>query len=564
MKIFRPLKKAGIIKKYAVVDTETWGLGGKMAFGVVYISDKSWYKFKTCEQFYSIVKREKIKLIYAHNLDFDYVKITNTSSLVDTSSVIYAGGLLITLTDKTGLQWRDSLALLKSTVDNLGKALGLKKGVTPEKFCNPPKDLNYRTVNEKDIKYCVRDCKIVKIMLERLFNLTECQKMTIASTCMFYFRRKYLKEPIYIHDSHKLFQKSYYGGRVEAFKLGKTKAKVVDVNSMYPSVMKGLKIPHPNHIKQVYPDLNTGKLLINQFEGVAHVTVKHPYQKIGMLPVRHDGKLIFPTGVFSGWYNFNELRFFMRNKGIIKEIKEFHYATKNLEGFFDDYVTDNYKLKNDSEGAEKLLYKFILNTLYGKFGERNHSKRIYFKKGEFESKIEPEIKNRPFKLVELKRGFSYCEISGELDKEPLHTCFNICSYITSASRLVLLKALLENKNKVVYCDTDSMAIEGKYKGHIGSKLGQWSYEDYEVIKVYGNKFYRTNKGLKLKGVPKRAEIKGKKFYFEALIKSKESMRSEHKVGTTIIKTKSISLKYDKRTQNKNNRGSKAIIFKSQN
>ena len=167
---FAPINKPKKIKKFAVVDCETWGLGGPIAFGCIYINEKRKFFFKTKIDFYEIVKREQIKLMYAHNMEFDSIKIRGCSSfeqLKRDTQPLYAGGLLLSLTDDQGLEWRDSFTLLRSSVSALGQNLGLKKLETPDKFINPPK---IKTISESDIKYCYRDCKIVYLFLIKLFD----------------------------------------------------------------------------------------------------------------------------------------------------------------------------------------------------------------------------------------------------------------------------------------------------------------------------------------------------------------------------------------------------------
>lgn len=544
-KKFRPLKKGKKIQPYAVVDTETWGLGGKLAFGIVYITDNLYFIFKNKAEFYEIIKENKIKKIYAHNLDFDAIKIRGKSSVEDVKNPIFAGGLLLHFEDEHGLKWYDSYSLLKSTASKLGEALGYKKLPTPEKFINPT---SLKTITKTDIRYCKRDCKIIKMFLDLTFQLSENQKLTIASTAMFIFRKQYLKNELIVSNLHTNFQKSYYGGRVEAFKLGKTNAKVVDINSLYPYVMKITNLPHPGFLKEV-EGINKNEFLtfLYKYEGCAECTIYQPKQKICCLPYRANGKLLFPYGEISGCWNFNEIRFALDNGCELVDVKKITYSTANLTNFFTDFVNDFYSKKSSGKGAEKLFYKFILNSLYGKFGESKHTKRDYFEAEKLLTKInEVESKNYPYKIEQLGRNYYYIDYE-QVDKDPpIHQIYSICSYITSAARIELLRNLLLNEDKVVYCDTDSMAIEGEYTGEITDELGGWSYENYTITKIIGNKFYKTDKGLKAKGIPKSAKIQGKSFAFNHLIKTRESIRRDKKAGTTVPMTKKINFDYDKR------------------
>ena len=548
-KILRPIKKKGKIKPFAVVDTETWGLGGSLAFGCVYISDKDFFYFKTKEEFYKGLRARKIKLVYAHNLDFDATKIRDKSSLEDTKGSLYAGGLLLTFRDEYGITWRDSYALLKSKVSDLGKEIGFKKLETPKKFIEPRESNKY--ISSKDQRYCKRDCKIVKLYLDLLFETIGTQKLTIASSCMHLFRSKFLKENLLIRSQHKEFKASYYGGRVECFKLGKVDANVYDINSQYPYNMLKTDIPDPSRLKTVYPDLKTFDFLLKNFEGCAEVKVFHPVQKIGMLPYRINSKLCFPSGKFQGTWNFNELRFAINNGLKILEVSKVTYSDKTIN-IFKNYVEEYYKLKSESSGAMRLFYKFFLNTLYGKFGENSHSERVYVKERDLFSQVKKlSDKKTNFVIHELKRGYYYIDIKADLEKEPIHTIFPICSYITSAARIQLLKLLLDNEEGLIYCDTDSIATEKEFKGKISKNLGDCLPESYKIKRVIGNKTYKTDEGFKAKGIPKGAVLEGRLFKYEHLIKSKESLRRGLKAGSTEERFKTISFEYDKRVKKRN-------------
>ncbi|GAI66888.1 unnamed protein product, partial [marine sediment metagenome] len=64
-----------------------------------------------------------------------------------------------------------------------------------------------------------------------------------------------------------------------------------------------------------FPDLSQALIKTNLPEkldgliGVARVQVKHPSHYFGFLPYKHEGKLLFPTGVFTGTWSLNELAF---------------------------------------------------------------------------------------------------------------------------------------------------------------------------------------------------------------------------------------------------------------
>ena len=134
------------------------------------------------------------------------------------------------------------------------------------------------------------------------------------------------------------------------------------------------------------------------------------------------------------------------------------------------------------------------------------------------------------------------------------------SYITSEARIILLKGLLENENnQILYCDTDSLFLEGEFTGQISNLLGNWKQETKKIIEVRGLKNYSIidEKGEKkeiIKGVSKRSKKVGSNVYeSEQYFKTKEALRRNVEAGSKKIVRKTLSGKYDKRiiTENGN-------------
>ncbi|GAH94157.1 unnamed protein product, partial [marine sediment metagenome] len=74
--------------------------------------------------------------------------------------------------------------------------------------------------------------------------------ITKASQAFCAYRFRFMDHKIYIHNDvtvQNLERSAYIGGRVECFRLGKIPGKQfvsMDINSMYPFVMKAEKYPY--------------------------------------------------------------------------------------------------------------------------------------------------------------------------------------------------------------------------------------------------------------------------------------------------------------------------------
>jgi len=494
------------------------------------------------------------KKVFAHNAEFDLNVIYDNIYVMDNNAIF--NGKFICATNGNCM-FADSLNIFPTSVKELGRIIGKPKLELSKEFWTSS------DVTENDITYCTRDCEIVFESLSKIFEMVGSIKITLAGLSMELFRRKYLKFNIdYDEEKCNYFFNSYYGGRTEAFYIGKCNAYVYDVNSMYPDAMKKARFPNPKFFKQkknIFADQFIEQILNNEkFEGIANVKVLHKETYFGFLPYRKDGKLLFPVGEFSGWYNFPELRFAIAQNVIsIIEVNECLYSTY-IESPFIEYVDELYRLRFATGiEFESYLYKLFSNSLYGKFAQKITSEQIYCEniRDSYNLIESYKSKNQLVKihLFNENRNDCFIEISNTKSTYTSTTIAMFSSYITSVARVHLLKLLLQyEKFKPLYCDTDSafFAIDPEIPN--SKLLGEFKKENKIVTEICGLKNYSyIADGItitKLKGVPKKAikDDDNITYRFENLIKTKESLRRNIAPGTYIERVKEIKSKYDKR------------------
>ena len=206
---------------------------------------------------------------------------------------------------------------------------------------------------------------------------------------------------------------------------------------------------------------------------------------------------------------------------------------------------------------ERTILKLLLNSLYGKFGQRKKYETTYFKKIPFYiiQKLKQRGEYYELKMFSSEREDCYLITENKKLEKSYISIATIASYITSQARIKLLEGLINNSNKGIgYCDTDSIFLE-KYENPnlaISNELGDWKLEDKEVIEVRGLKNYSyIENGLfydAIKGVSKNSKKIGDyKFQVTKVVKTKEGLRRNIETGAPITKEKTISNKYDKRT-----------------
>ena len=339
--------------------------------------------------------------------------------------------------DKHKWIFADSYLLFHTSLKKLGDAFDLK-------YKKLEHDFNENFIlNEKNIEYNKIDCLSLYEALNKFFDLLNMKKikMTIASAALYVYKTKHVNFsnycPVLNHKAEELVRRSYVGGRCEIFKPVLEKGYCYDFNSLYPSVM--LFEPAPAGFYHNVQKRNKNKI------GFYDADVYVPNLLIPPLPLRFKNKLLFPTGNFSGAFSGIELDLLERMAGkyIIKNGIEF---TKKVY-LFKGYVNKFYKLKNEmkeSNPAMSYISKLMLNSLYGKFGQRRENVSLY---------LNPES--------DKEMDFLYDEELNIFAKKTISTSKHILPYIsahiTALARIKLYEVFLRiGFENVYYCDTDSI------------------------------------------------------------------------------------------------------------
>ena len=574
----RNLKKSkgneneNIQKNFYVFDTETTCLEPmpkNFVFGVIYgyYNDCEFPYGKVINSVNSFIKEfdkdiYKGKYIFAHNAEFDLLTIFGSIiKNIDRSAVF--NGKFITANYK-GIKFGDSMNIYATSVQKIGEMLGSEKIVNVKV---KTEGLTKKNKTKEDEDYCIQDCKIVFDALLEIFTTIGDIKLTLASLSMYEYRTHYLPENIMFTDLVDEFYESYYGGRTEAFHIGKVDAQVYDINSMYSKAMLDCVFPDIKNLKkEVYVDISYLQFLMRGYEGMAKVTVHHKDTYFGYLPVKMEVgksiKLVFPVGEFTTVVNFNELAFAI-SKGVV-EILKVHYVVygKPIETPFKYFINDNYKKKVEATNKLKAtIHKNIMNSLYGRFAMRMKNECSYYDEIPYPliKELQEEEKKYELKLFSKEREDCYLITENEKMKNSFFSIPVYSSYITSHARIILLKGLLANENNdVCYGDTDSIFLIGSFSGNISDLVGDFKKEDKHIIEIRGLKNYShiDNEGKTInviKGICRGSkEKKGAKvptYETKKYYKTKQAIEQNKEAGSAYIMVKTLTHKYDKRLVN---------------
>ena len=490
MKVLKKKQTKNIkYKKFVAFDIETKGNKNDFVLGCFYCSEfqKTFYSIKEIKDFMNtrIIREYDV---FATNLAFDFLGCFMNSSqdwrIIERNGKVYSFKYYQNVNKnkkqvyKNPINFYDTLNIFPASVEKLGEILKIPKMKQPTAFKREPQ--NREEWNElKD--YCMNDARISfeflnQIVYPKLKKMNIKFKMTIGGIALEDFKQNHLKKPLFQEPeiNRIIAFKGYYGGRTETFKRGTFQdVYCFDVNSLYPSVM--LKdFPNPNKFKLLPKG---SEYIINKYDGVSNIIIEIPSMKYPPLPVKLDGKLIFPTGIIQGYYCHNEIRNALKFGARILDVNETLFYSKS-EPLFKDFVEYHYKkrLEYQKENSPlEIMEKLILNNLYGKFGFNYKETSTIIPINQFDYKKHVE------KATFLKPLFDGKFISTTSTNivAPAYSFPIISAYVTAYARIELYKYLSDErlKDKIIACDTDSIFLHN-YKGEIqtSDELGAMKLE----------------------------------------------------------------------------------------
>jgi len=474
--------------------------------------------FTDLDKFYefleSIAKRNEYPIIYFHNLAFDakylmdfFSKHFHSAPFIETSGKIYSikcmkhvakmrkdkkGRRRKIIERQTWLEFRDSLPLLLTKLEKLGKMIDLPK----LKFIRDEKNMESLKI------YCFRDCEIIfhalyKFLenINNLFNLEWNFKNLTYSIGSFSKKVFQLTYPqiFYQHDEvmESELRKYYYGGRTEVFDFNLIeKVAGIDVNSQYPFVLSHYNFAHgkPYYFYQEFSDVNLlYEFLIKKKNVLGFTALITEKQDIPIFPRRYHKKTMFLNGKKVSFISRSEFLWlyrngYFRNGKLTLNLTVKFFACRKV-GNFSKFFIPLYKLRKSfkKESFFPYILKISMNSVYGKFGQRpeRQKRELLFEITDKKQWIDDALAGR---LYETKEG-EWFKISTYLQK---YQTVNILNAVltTNYARFHLWKMLEFARQidiKTIYTDTDSMVIEVKDIKHIQSlisksKLGLWKIE----------------------------------------------------------------------------------------
>lgn len=430
------------------------------------------------DEFFKWCREHGNSVIYFHNLRFDgsfilnwllshgypqedWVKMAGKKAfqtLIDEDGQFYM--IKVNLARRVQITFQDSLKIIPLKVKEIAKAfkLPIEKEVI---------DYDDYTIDEDRLRYVYHDVQIVAMAL-RYFRDNGFSKMTIGSNAYNAYKmtnqdfEKYF--PMLDREWLKTWRKAYRGGRsqVNPIYAGKVLSGVrrYDINSMYPFAMSRFPMPIGKPILQD----RIGCRRFELFEIDVSFKLKDGHLptllKKGALFGNTDTYYTETEGVERIWISNVDFELLKRHYDIhyIKFGEIYGFAT--VRDIFRAWIDEYYDRKSNSLGGMRLLYKLLINNLYGKFGS----------KCEGASKV-PFLDDRGrlcFRKTDPKEMRCYY----------LPVAIAITSYCHKLIDDAILKT---GYDRFVYCDTDSVHTLGTLPDEwVDSKeIGKFKLEGIE-------------------------------------------------------------------------------------
>lgn len=276
----------------------------------------------------------------------------------------------------------DSLKILNFSVEQIAKDFDLpirKLKIDYKKYREKG-----HILTDEEVNYIRNDVEIMARALEIMFN-NKLDKMTIGSDALSFYKKinknfeKYF--PILKDEEDSLIRESYKGGFTflnDKYK-GKEAKKglVLDVNSLYPSVMRNEKLPFGEavYFKGKYIEDKLYPLYVQKFLCSFEI-------KDNMIPtIQIKKNMLFTPTEYLKSSNGEIVCLTLTNVDLDLFFKHYNvydityldgYKFKSVTGLFTDYIDywsgKKIEAKKEKNNSMYRISKLMLNSLYGKFG----------------------------------------------------------------------------------------------------------------------------------------------------------------------------------------------------
>lgn len=447
----------------------------------------------TIDELMGMCKKDKNNILYFHNLKFDGefilywlfhngFKLNNESklntnefsTLISDTGLFYSIEICFKRTKKEIVKVKilDSLKILPFSVEKVAQAFNLPISKLSINY-QEKREIGHK-LTEEEISYIKNDVEIVARAIE-ILHKQGLTKMTTGANALEEYKKiiskklfeKWFPPPLYDSD----IRQAYKGGftYLNPKYCGKDikNGIVLDVNSLYPSVMYYSPLPYGEgkYFTGKYINDDNYNLYIQMFRCQFKL-------KKGYIPtIQLKNNMFFVPTEYLESSKGEYITMCLTN--IDLELFFEHYEVYDIDyisgwkfrsyiGLFKNYIDKWNKIKVqatiEKNGAMRSIAKLMLNSLYGKFA------------------LNPKVKSKyPFLGDD---DIIHYKIVQEEDRKPIYIPMGV--FITSWARYKTITSAQKVYDRFIYADTDSLHLEGEEIPEgleiSDTELGKWKLE----------------------------------------------------------------------------------------
>lgn len=419
------------------------------------------------------------RTVYFHNLAFDatfildyimkngwkYVKENPKDG--EFTTLISNAGKFYTVTliaNGNRIEFRDSFKKIPLSVSQIAKTYKLEEQKLEIDY-DAYRPIGY-TPTEDEINYLRNDVTIVAKAMRALL-MVGMKKLTAGADALSDYKKMAGRSfkrtfPILSKTVDDEIRKAYRGGftYINPDRAGKLlgPGRVYDVNSLYPYVMNSKPIPYG------YPDMCEGAPDTDE-EFIASITFTASLKPHGIpciqikrsphfAPTHYQTEIKEPVTLS---VTSVDLRLWQDNYDLDIISWNGSFIFKTATDLFTDFISKWSEVKERSEGGERFLAKRQMNSLYGKFATNT---------------------NVTGKYPVLRDGHVALVTGPHEERDPVYTPAGV--FITAWARDTTIRAIMANRERFIYGDTDSMHLldweEPREVLVHDTRLGAWKLE----------------------------------------------------------------------------------------
>lgn len=539
----------------------------KLACSQLWQFTKDGYRFRTAtrhpspqhfwDYFLSLLSPKRITWLLAHNLAWDLTQIDfwemarskkiliDNYIIEDPPTIIWCDSMC------GGFSIVDTFNYWRCSVDKMGQDIGIPKFEKPSEA----------TSDDDWFNYCQRDVDIIARTHTSFCNTMlrdyRCPiKETAASQAWEIWHRHFAPVDICPHhnaDIEAVERASYLGAKCEPKYIGEVKGDVyiLDVNSLYPYVMRDTKMPVEflEHVKHF--SLSDLRCIPSDRYVIADARIHADPVPI---PIKTTRGIVYARGIFRQWFHEAELNL-AASLGMSPTIHSalVYRAKPIFSEFVEHFFCKKLDAKRNDIKTEQVIDKTILNSLHAKYGQRKRSwvpsRKVKAKKpyGYWWSWNDEKDKYDIYRSMGWRVQES---IPGGTSK---HSLLAIPGAVTSLARCYVYELeRIAGRQNVYYVDNDELHVNAQGYWRL-SRAGLIHQDSLGKLKIKSHHSYMVYRGYKnydadgthvVCGLSKRADTVSDTTFLQDSFQSIEGMLASDPSSICVVRKTRFTLRSD--------------------